>query len=48
MVNILSKDYFEQKAESYDKDANRVGNVDNIANFILKNFAFITICIYWI
>jgi len=43
MVNILSIDYFEQKVESYEKDANRVGNVDNIANFILKNFAFIKI-----
>ena len=36
----MSKDYFEQKAESYDKDANRVGNVDNIANSILRSFTF--------
>jgi cyclopropane fatty-acyl-phospholipid synthase-like methyltransferase len=36
----LSKDYFEQKAESYDKDANRVCNVDNIANSILNSFPF--------
>ncbi len=36
----MIKDYFEQKAESYDKDANRVGNVDNIANSILRSFAF--------
>jgi len=36
----LSKDYFEQKAESYDSDAKRVGNVDNIANSILSNISF--------
>lgn len=36
----MNKDYFEQKAESYDKDANRVGNVDNIANSILKSVPF--------
>jgi cyclopropane fatty-acyl-phospholipid synthase-like methyltransferase len=36
----LSKDYFEQKAESYDKDANRVSNVDNIANSILSSITF--------
>jgi cyclopropane fatty-acyl-phospholipid synthase-like methyltransferase len=33
----LSNDYFELKAESYDKDANRVSNVDNIANSVLNN-----------
>jgi len=33
----LSKDYFELKAESYDNDANRVSNVDNIANSILSS-----------
>lgn len=36
----MSKDYFEQKAESYDSDAKRVGNVDNIANSILSNISF--------
>ena len=36
----MSKDYFEQKAESYDKDPNRVGNVDNIANSILSSIPF--------
>jgi len=33
----LSKDYFELKAKSYDSDANRVSNVDNIANSILSS-----------
>ena len=36
----MSNDYFELKAESYDKDANRVGNVDNIANSILSSIPF--------
>ncbi len=36
----MSKDYFELKAESYDKDANRVSNVDNIANSILSSIPF--------
>ena len=36
----MNKDYFEQKAESYDSDANRVGNVDNIANSILSSIPF--------
>jgi cyclopropane fatty-acyl-phospholipid synthase-like methyltransferase len=36
----LSNDYFELKAESYDKDANRVSNVDNIANSILNSIPF--------
>lgn len=36
MVN----DYFKLKAESYDKDANRVSNVDNIANSILRSIPF--------
>ena len=36
----MSKDHFELKAESYDKDANRVGNVDNIANSILSSILF--------
>lgn len=36
----MSKDYFEQKAESYDNDAKRVSNVDNIANSILSSVTF--------
>lgn len=36
----MSKDYFELKADSYDKDANRVGNVNNIANSILSSIPF--------
>jgi cyclopropane fatty-acyl-phospholipid synthase-like methyltransferase len=32
----LSEDYFKIKADSYDKDKNRVSNVDNIANSILN------------
>jgi len=36
----LNKDYFELKAESYDSDAKRVSNVDNIANSILSSFPF--------
>ena len=36
----MSKDYFEQKAESYDSDASRVSNVDNIANSILSSIPF--------
>ena len=36
----MSNDYFKLKAESYDKDPNRVGNVDNIANSILSSIPF--------
>lgn len=36
----MNKDYFEQKAESYDSDAKRVSNVDNIANSILSSISF--------
>ena len=36
----MSNDYFELKAESYDKDSNRVSNVDNIANSILSSIPF--------
>ncbi len=36
----MSNDYFEKKAESYDKDVNRVSNVDNIANSILGSIPF--------
>ena len=33
----MSNDYFKLKADSYDKDAKRVNNVDNIANSVLSN-----------
>ena len=33
----MSNDYFKIKAHSYDKDKNRVSNVDNIANSVLSN-----------
>ena len=36
----MSNDYFELKAESYDSDAKRVSNVDNIANSILSSITF--------
>lgn len=36
----MSKDHFEQKAESYDSDAKRVSNVDNIANSIISSIPF--------
>jgi cyclopropane fatty-acyl-phospholipid synthase-like methyltransferase len=36
----LGKDYFEIKAISYDSDAKRVSNVDNIANSILRTIPF--------
>ena len=36
----MTKDYFELKAESYDMDAKRVSNVDNIANSILSSVQF--------
>lgn len=36
----MGKDYFELKAESYDKNAKRVSNVDNIANSILSSIPF--------
>ncbi len=36
----MSNDYFELKADSYDKDANRVTNVDSIANSILCSIPF--------
>ncbi len=36
----MSNDYFELKAENYDKDANRVSNVDNISNSILSSIPF--------
>lgn len=39
-VTNLSKDHFEQKAESYDSDVKRVSNVDNIANSILSCIPF--------
>ena len=33
----MSRDFFEHKADIYDKDGNRVSNVDNIANAVIKN-----------
>ncbi len=36
----MSKDYFQHKANNYEQDANRVNNVENIANSILQNLSF--------
>ncbi|NQV15612.1 class I SAM-dependent methyltransferase [bacterium] len=36
----MSKDYFQQKANAYEQDENRVKNVENIANAILNHFDF--------
>jgi putative AdoMet-dependent methyltransferase len=36
----MSKDYFQHKANDYEQDENRVNNVDNIANSILKYTKF--------
>ena len=36
----MSNDHFKQKAESYDSDAKRVSNVNNIANSILSSIPF--------
>lgn len=36
----MSNDFFEHKASSYELNKNRVDNVDNIANSILKNVEF--------
>ncbi|MEZ5571516.1 MAG: class I SAM-dependent methyltransferase [Halioglobus sp.] len=33
----MSRDFFEQKAGTYEKDHNRVSNVDNIANAIIES-----------
>jgi cyclopropane fatty-acyl-phospholipid synthase-like methyltransferase len=33
----MSRDFFEHKANIYDKDGNRVSNVDNIANAVIEN-----------
>ncbi|MBV5279569.1 MAG: class I SAM-dependent methyltransferase, partial [Campylobacteraceae bacterium] len=35
-----TKDYFEHKAKSYEKEATRVDNVKNIADTILKNISY--------
>jgi len=32
----MNKDFFEKKADSYEKDDNRVANVENIANSIIE------------
>jgi 2-polyprenyl-3-methyl-5-hydroxy-6-metoxy-1,4-benzoquinol methylase len=36
----MRKDYFQHKANDYEQDENRVNNVENIANSILKNTEF--------
>ena len=33
----MSKDFFEHKADIYEKDDNRVSNVENIANAVIEN-----------
>ena len=33
----MNKDYFQNKSKEYEKDKNRVNNVDNIANAIREN-----------
>ena len=33
----MSKDFFEHKADIYEKDDKRVSNVDNIANAVIEN-----------
>ncbi|MGL1930859.1 MAG: class I SAM-dependent methyltransferase [Desulfotalea sp.] len=33
----MSRDFYEHKADIYDKDNNRVSNVENIANAIIEN-----------
>jgi len=33
----MHKDFFETKADSYEEDDNRVSNVENIANSIIRN-----------
>jgi cyclopropane fatty-acyl-phospholipid synthase-like methyltransferase len=34
---MMSNDFFEHKAHIYDKDNNRVSNIENIANAVIKN-----------
>ncbi len=36
----MSKDYFQEKSKNYEKDSNRVNNVENIANAIKRNIKF--------
>ncbi len=36
----MKKDYFQNKAKNYEQDKNRVDNVENIANSILKSLKF--------
>lgn len=33
----MNRDFFEHKADTYERDDNRVSNVDNIANSIIEN-----------
>ena len=36
----MNKDYFQEKSKTYEKDSNRVNNVENIANAIKRNIKF--------
>ncbi len=36
----MSKDYFKNKADSYDQDSNKHNNIDNIANLICDTIKF--------
>ena len=36
----MNKDYFQNKSKNYEKDRNRVDNVENIANAIKRNIEF--------
>ncbi|MCK9212701.1 MAG: class I SAM-dependent methyltransferase [Ignavibacteriaceae bacterium] len=36
----MNRDYFQQKSKDYEKDKNRVDNVENIANAIKQNIEF--------
>ncbi len=36
----MNKDYFQDKSKNYEKDRNRVNNVENIANAMKRNIEF--------
>jgi cyclopropane fatty-acyl-phospholipid synthase-like methyltransferase len=36
----MNKDYFQEKSKTYEKDSNRVNNVENIANAVKRNIKF--------
>jgi len=36
----MNRDFFEHKAEIYDRDDNRVSNVENIANAVIESVNF--------